>query len=333
MGSVTDRVHRRVCEKNMMTPKMILSALLCSVAINADADNSADWRVSSVGDEINSEYHDGWSTVSDDDLTLYFASNRPGGFVETNPLDDWGLGVNGTPTRYDMYVSQRKSVDQPWGKPSLLPAPINSIYNDHSAAQSADGHYLFFASDRPGGCGDLDLYVSYREDVSDDRAWQSPQNLGCQESGGPNGAAIDSCPIIHQDGDETKIYFTASTTPNPATLDYKYTRFNAKTMTATGEHTINISTEHLDGHIDPKFGFVWAALPKGQGGSDVWKSSRLENDRWSTPVNLGTSINTEHEEQLPAPVDDGNKFYFPSNRPGGKGGMDIYQATRTAGGG
>jgi len=297
-------------------------------AVNAHAEKSSDWVVSSVGDQINSEYHDGWSTVTDDDLTMYFGSNRPGGFVDTNPKDDWGLGADGTPTRYDMYVSHRSRADQPWGKPSLLPEPVNSQYNDHSAAQSEGGHYLFFASDRPGGCGDLDLYVSYRDDVNDDNGWRAPRNLGCQKDGGPNGAAIDSCPILHQEGDETKIYFTASTNPNPATLDYKYTRFDAKSMTAKGEHTINISTAHLDGHIDPKFGYVWAALPEGNGGSDIWHSSRVQGDEWSTPKNLGTSINTEYEEQLPAPVRDGNKLYFPSNRPGGKGGMDIYQAER-----
>jgi len=304
---------------------LVVSSVLTSLA-NAKQDSV--WSVSNVGDEINSEYHDGWSTVTDDDLTMYFGSNRPGGFVETNPEDDWGLGANGTPTRYDMYVTHREDVNSPWGKPNLLPASVNSKYNDHSAAQSEDGHYLFFASDRPGGCGDLDLYVSYREDTSDDAGWQEPKNLGCQKDGGPNGTAIDSCPILHQDGDETKIYFTASTTPNPATLDYKHTSFDRATMTAKGEQTINISTAHLDGHIDPKYGYVWAALPEGKGGSDIWQSSRVQGDEWSMPKNLGSSINTEYEEQLPAPVDDGRKLYFPSNRPGGKGGMDIYQAKR-----
>jgi len=313
----------------MNTSKLTTALLLSLIAASVNADTRPDWEVNALGGNINSEYHDAWSTVTEDDLTLYFASNRPGGFVETNPEDDWGLGANGTPTRYDMYVSQRENADQPWGKATLLPATVNSKYNDHSAAQSADGHYLFFASDRPGGCGDLDLYVSYRENINDDNAWQAPKNLGCQADGGPNGVAIDSCPILHQEGDNAKIYFTASTTPNPATLDYKYTDFDVETMTAKGEHTINISTEHLDGHIDPNFGYVWAALPDGEGGSDIWLSSRQQGEDWSTPENLGSSINTEYEEQLPAPVQGGNKIYFPSNRPGGKGGMDIYQAQRT----
>jgi len=307
---------------------LVVGLTTAGVANHVSADSVGDWQVGNIDSNINSKYHDGWSTVSEDDLTLYFGSNRPGGFVETNPQDDWGLGADGTPTRYDMYVAQRGSVDEPWGDAILLPATVNSKYNDHSAAQSPDGHYLFFASDRPGGCGSLDLYVSYREDVNDPMGWQEPKNLGCQSGGGPNGSAIDSCPIWHEENGETKLYFTASTTPNPATLDYKYTTFDAQTMTAKGETTINISTEHLDGHIDPKYGYVWAALPEGKGGSDIWVSTRQQGDDWDTPTNLGASINTEYEEQLPAPVHDGNKIYFPSNRPGGKGGMDIYFAER-----
>lgn len=290
------------------------------------------WSVSSIEGQVNSEYHDTWSTVTEDELTLYFGSNRPGGFVKSNIKDGWGLGADGTPTRYDMYVAHRDNANSDWDKPVLLPATVNTKYNEHSAAVSPDGHYLFFASARPGGCGSLDLYVSYRNNVEDDQAWQEAKNLGCQKDGGPNSAAIDSCPIFHFDEktNNIKLYFTGSTTPNPATLDFKYTVFDKATMSAKGEQTINISTkEYLDGHIDPKFGYVWAAYPTGKGGSDIWISDRTDHpDQWRKPVNLGSSINTEYEEQLPSPVNNGNKLYFPSNRPGGKGGFDIYQASK-----
>jgi hypothetical protein len=307
-------------------------AFYSSFTLTVQANSKqVEWDVSNVGDQINSKYHDGWSTVTEDGLTMYFGSNRPGGFVKTNLKDDWGLGADGTPTRYDMYVSHRKSLAAAWNKPVLLPAPVNSEFNDHSAAESDDGHYLFFASSRPGGCGNLDLYVSYRDDVNDDQSWQPPKNLGCQSDGGPNGAAIDSCPIYYLDEKtkDIKLYFTASTTPNPSTLDFKHTTFDPHTMTAKGESTINISTEFLDGHIDPKYGYVWGAYPTGKGGSDIWLSERNgHSDSWNKLVNLGDSINTEYEEQLPSPVKEGSVLIFPSNRPGGKGGMDIYRASK-----
>ncbi len=49
---------------------------------------------------------------------------------------------------------------------------------------------------------------------------------------------------------------------------------------------------------------------------------------WTTPVNLGSEINTEYEEQMPSAITDGSRLFFSSDRPGGRGGMDIYEAVR-----
>jgi hypothetical protein len=43
----------------------------------------------------------------------------------------------------------------------------------------AAGHLLLFGSERAGGCGGRDIWVSFRRDTSDDFAWESPVNLGC----------------------------------------------------------------------------------------------------------------------------------------------------------
>ena len=59
-----------------------------------------------------------------------------------------------------------------------LGATVNSPVDDRSPAFSPDGHWLFFASHRPGGFGGLDIYASYRPDVHDDFGWQAPTNLG-----------------------------------------------------------------------------------------------------------------------------------------------------------
>lgn len=55
-----------------------------------------------------------------------------------------------------------------------LGAPINSKYLDSTPFIAPDGSYILFESDRPGGFGQQDLYISYREgDV-----WGRPANLG-----------------------------------------------------------------------------------------------------------------------------------------------------------
>jgi hypothetical protein len=65
----------------------------------------------------------------------------------------------------------------------------------------------------------------------------------------------------------------------------------------------------------------------GKGGFDIWKST-YGNGTWSAPVNLGDSVNTTSDEYRPVLFDindfENRMMVFSSNRPGGKGGFDIY---------
>lgn len=67
--------------------------------------------------------------------------------------------------------------------------------------------------------------------------------------------------------------------------------------------------------------------PGGKGGFDIYYS-KLENGKWSAPVNAGDRINTTYDEYRPLLPDLPNFNYnlmiFSSNRPGGKGGFDLY---------
>lgn len=65
----------------------------------------------------------------------------------------------------------------------------------------------------------------------------------------------------------------------------------------------------------------------GLGGMDVYRSNILADQTFSIPVNLGTGINTKYDEFgfiIRENGQDGYMGYFSSNRPGGKGGDDIY---------
>jgi len=71
--------------------------------------------------------------------------------------------------------------------------------------------------------------------------------------------------------------------------------------------------------------------PAGQGGFDIYYSL-LDGTKWREPVNMGSRINTKHDEYRPiVPRQLTNNFgyhlgVFSSNRPGGKGGFDLYMA-------
>jgi hypothetical protein len=62
---------------------------------------------------------------------------------------------------------------------------------------------------------------------------------------------------------------------------------------------------------------------------DLWVSTRpTTHDKWSTPVNLGATINTASQDRAPYLSDDGLTLLFTSDRPGGLGGDDFYMVTR-----
>lgn len=120
-------------------------------------------------------------SVSFDNLTLYFSSDRPG-------------GAGG----YDIWVSARPNTSSAWSAPVLV-TELNSSYDDDDPDISADGLKIFFMSDRPGGCGGRDLWVASRAVPSG--PFGAPTNLGCKI----NSAAHDLEPSIGADG--VTLYF------------------------------------------------------------------------------------------------------------------------------
>ncbi|MBC3787217.1 OmpA family protein [Spirosoma utsteinense] len=64
---------------------------------------------------------------------------------------------------------------------------------------------------------------------------------------------------------------------------------------------------------------------KGYGSCDLYLSRKTGSD-WSTPENLGPTVNTHHYESQPSLSADGRRLYFVSDRPGGKGRRDIWRS-------
>ena len=107
-----------------------------------------------LGPAVNSDARDGFPSVTSDG-TLYFFSERAG-----------GLGSA------DIYLS--RLVDGEFMLPENLGAAINTEYWDGLPYITPDEKVLIFFSDRPGGYGGGDLYLSYHRK----KAWTKPENLG-----------------------------------------------------------------------------------------------------------------------------------------------------------
>ncbi|MHC4702165.1 MAG: TolB family protein, partial [Planctomycetota bacterium] len=98
-----------------------------------------------LGPTVNSSAMDFDSSISPDGLSLYFGSDRPG-------------GSGGK----DLWVTMRTTVSAPWGQPVNLGPTVNSSAWDSCPSISADGSSLYFESQRPGGSGNDDIWVTSR---------------------------------------------------------------------------------------------------------------------------------------------------------------------------
>jgi hypothetical protein len=279
----------------------------------------SDWSTPvNLGPVINSPSIEQHPAISKDGLSLYFVSDRPGSLGNT-----------------DIWVSQRTTALDPWGPPQNLGPNVNSSENENAPAFSPDGHWLYFGSRRAGGCGagTSDLWMSHRHDKHDDFGWEAPINLGCTV----NSPAEDDGPTIFEDDATgiTTLYFT-SLRPGIGDFDiYASTRVGDD-----GPFDAPILVQELDTPFrdtrtairrDGLELFLTSSRPTGAIGSfDLWVSTRATTlDSWSTPVNLGPTVNSAAIDGAPALSFDATTLYFYSTRPGGFGGNDLYVTTRT----
>jgi outer membrane protein OmpA-like peptidoglycan-associated protein/tetratricopeptide (TPR) repeat protein len=136
--------------------------------------------------DINLEPRKGAITVSQDGDWLFFAA------------DIAGAGIGG----FDIY----KSVYTPtgWSIEENLGDSINTDFWESSPAISPDKRVLYFSSNRPGGYGGADLYVSY---LKPNGRWTEAANMGPSI----NTAGDELAPFIH--ADNQTLYFTSDGLP------------------------------------------------------------------------------------------------------------------------
>ncbi|MEM6394985.1 MAG: VWA domain-containing protein [Bacteroidota bacterium] len=82
----------------------------------------------------------------------------------------------------DLYICQPENPSATWTAlrwqaPKRLPTPLNSEFDDTTPFLDTDGKTLYFASNRPGGYGETDMYRAQRLDDSW-TSWSEPDNLG-----------------------------------------------------------------------------------------------------------------------------------------------------------
>jgi Tol biopolymer transport system component len=299
-----------------MSRAFIVFALLGPLSLLAHAQNYSPWSPAmNLGPVVNSPAVEGCPFIAKSELSLYVVSNRSGGYGGQ-----------------DIYVSQRDSVYDPWGPLQNVGPAINSASNDLCPTLTVDGHYLHFVSDRPGGCGKQDLYVSRRQNKRDDFGWEPLVNLGCIVNSSEN----DFTPTLFDDEStgESVMYFSSDRAGGAGGIDIYTTRHRVDGTFDPALLVPELSTPYIDERPNVRRDgleiFFDSDRPGSLGSTDVWVSTRESTDApWSLPVNLGPAINTASAELRPSVSFDGFTLYFGSNRPGGLGSSDIYVAMRS----
>jgi Tol biopolymer transport system component len=301
---------------------------------------SDDWR--GPGEPVaaaNSPRHDRYPDISRDGLSLYFSSERDGGYGAM-----------------DVYVVTRPSVDSPWGQPMNLGDAVNAPYYERGPCISADGLSLYldagaalhvatrptlsdpfgvpvpissdessvqlsadaltmhFVSNRAGSLGYYDIWVAYRD--SHDAPWHDPVNLGP----GVNSSDWDWAPSISADGlelyfssdrergrDDTDIWVcTRTTTDEPWGPP---TRLGPAVNSDAFEYHPTISGDRLT--------LIFSSTRAGgEGEADLYASQRATvSEPWGAAKNLGENVNSSYNDYWPSVSSNGRWLFYGSNRP------------------
>ena len=260
-------------------------------------------------------------TLSADELTLIFVRGR------AHP--DVGA---------DLYQVRRTSITESWGVPELLPGEINTAHDEIGPELSLDGRWLFFASDRPGGRGRDDIWVSAHEDDG----WGVPVNVGPKVNTGydeidpawflrPDAVADD---IAEPRTFDSGLYFS-SDRPKSTAAQPKKSRWTGtlrrQAHQVSNDYDIFLSRVNFESDEKETNGkkipdetgrdFSLATLPSAHAPAPALKEAKRLN-----------YVNTTGWEGQPSLTPRGDYLYFSSNRPEARGNrkgrtdFDLYRA-------
>jgi outer membrane protein OmpA-like peptidoglycan-associated protein len=284
----------------------------CAFAEQA-VKNPVPFAPVNMGDSINSKDQEYFPAITADGKTFLFTRRLP------------TLSPSGIKTEQeDFYVS--KYGKNAWGKARPL-SEINTIDNEGAASLSADGQYLFFI-----GCdndlhvrktnGSCDIFLSKKNGDT----FSKPRNLDIPINTG----SWESMPSFSSDGRTLYFVRVIRDKNNISQYDIMVSHIGDNSEWSepvSVSDKINTPYDEMYAFIHPDdqtLYFTSNGHP-GMGGLDIFMSKRQPDGTWGEPINLGYPINTKDDENSLLVSPDGEMAYFASDRPGGFGGLDLYQ--------
>ena len=205
---------------------------------------------------------------------------------------------------------------------------INTAENECLPTISLDGNTMVFTR-RTGG--NEDFFISQKDSNG---KWQSAKNLGYP----PNTSMPDGAAMLSADG--YYLFYTRCDMPSPNGIvgggcDLVFSYKVDSSWSSPQYFGFTINTTGYEGQpcisSDNKDLYFVSNREGGFGGLDIWVS-RFENNYWTSPMNLGPTINTAKNETSPFIHPDNETLYFASEGHPGLGATDLYISRRNKNG-
>ncbi|MBX9891507.1 MAG: OmpA family protein [Chitinophagaceae bacterium] len=238
------------------------------------------WKT--IPGSLNEEPKKGAITLSPDGEWMIFAADFSGR----------GLGS------FDLYITYW--TNEGWSEPVNLGDKINTEFWETTPSLSPDKRTLYFTSNRPGGVGGSDLYVSY---MQPNGKWGAAENMG------PilNSAGDEMAPFIH--ADNQTLYFTSSGHPGYGGADLFISRKQAGGTWSKPENLgYPINTIENDGSLavaaDGKTAYYSSNRSDSRGGLDLYTFELREDIRpYKTLYVKGNVFDAKTKQPVPASVE------------------------------
>lgn len=204
-------------------------------------------RLEKLPKHINSLENEGAQCITQDGKTMFFTVCKT---------------TSGHQGDCNLYYTQWKS--KRWELPQKLPSPVNTPFKETQPSISYDGRTLFFSSDRPGGEGGMDIWVTR---MNEDSVWAHPVNLGAVV----NTRLNEESPFIHPDN--KSLYFSSTGHPGLGKGDFFMTRLNGSIKPVNLGFPLNNHEMQLGIYVDleGQFGYYASVNPDTETGLDIYR--------------------------------------------------------------
>jgi outer membrane protein OmpA-like peptidoglycan-associated protein/Tol biopolymer transport system component len=200
-------------------------------------------------------------------------------------------------------------------EPINLGPNINTPNKDYFPSLTVDGQKLIF-----------DRNINNKEDFYISQKTATGWSVGVNPGAPLNTEDNESYPTFTADG-QYVFYVRCGARPDGGSCDIYFARFDGNTWESPKNLGPPVNTGAFESQPcispDGRTLYFVSNRPGGMGGTDIWKSNYI-NGKWSSPINLGPTINTPGEDAAPFIHPDGQTLYFVSEGRIGMGNLDIY---------